>query len=94
MSKPDATITPNKARALRADIKARFAELRADIATIRALRATGRVLDAEDAAGLTAWLWSKHQTLTERRRYLRTARIESLSAMSPRAAARHRARHP
>jgi len=89
-----ATITPHKARNIRANIRAMFAELRADIAAIRAHRATGLVIDAEHADDLCAGLWSKRRVLTDRRRYLRNATIESLSAMSPNAAARHRARHP
>lgn len=86
-------ITPHAAKMLRLRIRAGFADLRSDIVHIRKLRDTGRILDEEYAAGLTAGIWSKHRYLQEDMKLLRTVRIVKFSNLSTAAALRMTGHH-
>ena len=65
-------ITPSWARAERRLIRSDFAELHADVRRARALRATGRILDAEDAEAILTMVWARHHGLRRRIKWLRT----------------------
>lgn len=75
-------ITPSWARAERRLIRSDFAELHADVHRARALRATGRILDAEDAEAILTMVWARHHGLRRRIKWLRTAKVEKYANLS------------
>lgn len=85
--------TPTKHRRIRELTLATIRELRARCVEIRRLRATGRVLDAEDAEGLCDMLRHDHNLARASLRWLRTVGVRKNSHLSPRAAARAFARY-
>ncbi|MDB5910623.1 MAG: hypothetical protein JWP34_4737 [Massilia sp.] len=87
-------ITPNAARNLRKAVREGFADYRARIAKVRELRATGRILDREDADGILWMVLHEHRQHVQRYLHtLRTAKVEKGSNLSPRAQARLIAKH-
>ena len=62
--------------------------LRAEVGATRALRATGRLLDAEDAEGALAMAWHYHNVLRAECRLLRETVAVKYSHLSPAAAVR------
>jgi len=82
------TITPTRYARERKVLHEFFAEMRADIGEARRLRATGRLLDAEEADGILVMLPHKHDITRARLRWLRAVRVEKYSHVSPNAAKR------
>lgn len=63
-------------------------DLRAELRTVRALRATGRLLDTEEADGRLDVAWSVHNVLRMECRRLRSTVAVKYSHISSAAAAR------
>lgn len=84
--------TPTRHRAERRAWRTGMQDLRAEMRAIRALRATGKVLDAEEAQGRLDVAWQVHRRLQERLRMIRSVKVEAYSHLSPTAAKREAAR--
>jgi len=82
-------ITPHRAQAMARAIRAEYAEARALLRAARAFRASGSVLDREEADGCITLAWLARGRARAACAALRTATVERYSAMSPAARARH-----
>lgn len=82
------TITPHRAKVLRASARESYSWARECLARARELRADGGIIAMEDAAGEVdmARVWREKARADVRR--LRLARVEKYANISPRAKAR------
>lgn len=81
-------ITPHAAREKRKLIAFYYAEARAHLREARRLRATGRILDREDAEGLITMAWHERQQARKFRAELAECVVEKGARVSPTARAR------